>query len=514
MSDVKTLDLASAERLAGLEFDPGEREMAVRGVTFHQRMYARTREVELPNGLGPATGFDPRLPGQAFATQQAPLARSDADPGPLPETDAEIAFAPLTRLSRWIEAGELTSVRLTQIYLERLRAFGPDLHCVVTTTEERALAQARRADAEQRRGPLHGIPWGAKDLLDTAGVPTTWGAEPYRGRVPERDAEVVARLERAGAVLVAKLSLGELAQGDLWFGGRTRNPWKPDEGSGGSSAGSAAATAAGLVGFSIGSETLGSITNPCMTCGCVGLRPTFGRVPRTGAMALCWSLDKLGPLCRSVEDTALVLAAISGPHVGDPDAIDLPFNFDAQAPLDGRRVGFIGADWAEVHPSQRTSLDALEAAGLELVELELPELPYENLITIIQVEAAAAFDELTRKGLDDALAQQDEQGWPNQLRTARYITAVEFVQMQRTRRRVMEAMRELFDAVDCIAAPDMGASLLMPTNASGHPSLTLPTGLDETGRPKALTLHGRLFDEGTLCRIGMAIETEMPHPNP
>ena len=513
MSDLEPEDLAAAERLAGLEFSADERMLALKSLPLHLAAYARRRPVDLPNGLAPATGFDPRLPGQRFDTKPRPLVRSSSDPGPLPDRELEIAHAPVAKLSRWLESGAITSRRLTGIYLERLRAVDPALHCVVSTTDDLALAQAERADEElrrgQRRGPLHGIPWGAKDLLDTAGIPTTWGAAPFRDRVPARDAEVVSRLERAGAVLVAKLSLGELAQGDVWFGGRTRNPWQPESGSGGSSAGSAAATAAGAVGFSIGSETLGSITNPCTICGTVGLRPTFGRVPRSGAMALCWSLDKLGPICRSVEDTALVLDAISGAHEGDPDSIDAPFGFDASAPVAGLRVGWMPSSFENAHPSQRSALDALESAGLELVEVSLPELPYETLLTILQVEAAAAFDELTRSDRDDELVQQEASAWPNELRTARYVPAVEYLQMQRVRRLVMEAMRELFEGVHCVAAPDMGGPLLMPTNASGHPSLTLRSGFDDAGLPKSLTLHGRLFDEGTLLRIGMELEARL-----
>lgn len=513
MSDLKPEDLAAAERLAALEFSPDERELILQGLPIHLAMYSRRRDVELPNPLGPATRFDPRFPGQVFETRAGAFVRSAADPGPLPESDLAIAFAPVVKLSRWIESRALSSTRLTGIYLERLRRLAPRLHCVVSLTEERALARARLADAEiargAYRGPLHGIPWGAKDLLDTRGIATTWGASPYRDRVPGRDAEVVARLDRAGAVLVAKLSLGELAQGDVWFGGRTRNPWQPESGSGGSSAGSASATAAGAVAFAIGSETLGSITNPCSICGCVGLRPTFGRVARTGAMALCWSLDKLGPICRSVEDTALVLDAIAGAHPGDPDSIDLPFGFDATLPLDGLRVGWIPSSFDEAHPSQRAALELLDAAGLERVEVALPDLPYETLITIVQVEAAAAFDELTRSDRDDELVQQEAGDWPNQLRCARYVPAVEFLQLQRVRRRVMEAMRALFDDVHCVIAPGMGGPLLMPTNASGHPSLTLRSGFDDADRPRALTLHGRLFDEGTLCRIGMELEARL-----
>ena len=506
-------ELAAAERLAAVDFSDEERKLAVRGLRFQLAMYDRRRAVELPNGLGPATGFDPRLPGQPFDTEPRPLVRSKLDPGPLPKDESDLAHAPITKLSRWIESGALTSRELTAIYLERLRGLGPELLCVVSLTEERALDRAAQADREIAdggyRGPLHGIPWGAKDLLDTAGIATTYGAAPYRDRVPQADAEVVRRLDGAGAVLAAKLSLGELAQGDVWFGGLTRNPWQADTGSGGSSAGPAAATVAGLVGFGIGSETLGSIANPAAICGAVGLRPTFGRVPRTGAMALCWSLDKLGPICRSVEDTALVLDAICGPHAGDPDGIDLPFRFDAGAPVEGLRVGFMPAHFADTDPVQRAALDALAACGLELVPVEIPDLPYETLVTVLQVEAAAAFEDLTLSDRDDELVQQDETAWPNVLRTARFVPAVEFVQLQRVRRRVMEAMRALFDSVDVVAAPDWGHVFSLATNASGHPALTLRAGFASTGLPLALTLHGRLFDEGTLCRVGMALEERL-----
>ncbi len=365
--------LAQAEKLLGLELSEQERKLVLETVGGQIRRVESRRAHALPNSLGPATGFDPRLPGMEFEAESRPLVRSEEDPGPLPDDASEIAFAPVTRLSRWIERGELAPSRLARIYLDRLAAYGSTLECVVTLTRERALAAAARADDEiaqgRYRGPLHGIPWGAKDLLDTAGIPTTFGAAPYRQRVPERDAEVVRRLDEAGAVLVAKLSLGELAMGDVWFGGRTRNPWKLEQGSGGSSAGSASATAAGLVGFAIGSETLGSIANPSMVCGTAGLRPTFGRVSRSGAMALCWSLDKLGPIARGVEDTALVLDAVHGADAGDPDSVTRPLNFDASEPIQGCRVGYLPGLFAtaDVHPSQPAALESLRAEGAEPV---------------------------------------------------------------------------------------------------------------------------------------------------
>jgi Asp-tRNA(Asn)/Glu-tRNA(Gln) amidotransferase A subunit family amidase len=519
MADAKdeltTGTLAEAEKLVGLELTESERALVLETIGQQVSLYRRLREHALPNESGPATGFDPRLPGMEFDREVRAPRRSDVDPGPLPGDDAQIAFAPLVQLSRWIERGDLTAGRLLHIYLERLARHGPTLECVVNLTEQRALAAAARADEEiaagRYRGPLHGIPWGAKDLLDTAAVPTTFGAAPYRDRVPERDAVVVQRLDEVGAVLVAKLSLGELAMGDVWYGGRTRNPWKPERGSGGSSAGPAAATAAGLVGFSIGSETLGSIANPSMVCGTVGLRPTFGRVPRTGAMALCWSLDKLGPIARCTEDTALVLDAIHGPDPGDADSSALPFHFDAAAPVRGRRVGYVASHFEgeTVLPAQRAALEALSAAGAELVEIDLPDLPYEIALTFVFVEAAAAFQELTLGGRDAELRQQEARSWPNAFRTAHFVSAVEYVQMQRLRRRMMEWMRDLCARVEIVAAPDMGRTFSMLTNLTGHPALTLPVGFAEDETPVALTLHGRLYDEGTLCRLGMALEAEI-----
>jgi Asp-tRNA(Asn)/Glu-tRNA(Gln) amidotransferase A subunit family amidase len=513
--DITRETVVEAEKLAGVEFDDEEREQIRKHIHTSLEMLERHKQVELPNQLAPATGFDARLPGMRFETEQRPIVRSAAEIGMLPESDRDIAFAPVTRLSRWIETGAISSTRLTEIYLERMCSFGASLECIVTPTESLALEQAARADREiaagRYRGPLHGIPWGAKDLLDTAGIPTTWGATCYRHRVPQRDAEVVRRLREAGAVLVAKLALGELANGNRWFGGRTRSPWDPSLDSGGSSAGSGAATAAGLVGFAIGSETLGSIGYPSMVCGTVGLRPTFGRVPRTGAMALCWSLDKIGSMARSVEDAALVLIPLNGAHPGDPDSIDMPLNFDATAPVEGRRIGYAPDSFVstQVCDAEREALEAFRACGCELVELELPDLPYETMSTIVKVEAAAAFEELTTSNRDDELIQQEPYNWPNTFRTARLLPAVEFVQAQRIRRRSMEAMRDLFDRVDAIAAPGMGLRWVYATYATGHPALTLRAGFHEDGTPAALTLHGRLFDEGTLCRIGMALETHL-----
>jgi Asp-tRNA(Asn)/Glu-tRNA(Gln) amidotransferase A subunit family amidase len=511
--EITQATLAEAEKLAALELDDAERELVRARIGALIATYAERRALALPETLSPALGFNPLLPGETLPELRDGFARSPSDGAPLPWDDVAIAFAPLSGLSRWLESRALSSRRLTELYLARLRRHGPTLECVVTLCEERALAQADRADREIAsggyRGPLHGVPWGAKDLLDTAGIATTWGATPYQGRIPDADARVVTRLEAAGAVLVAKLSLGELAQGDVWFGGKTRNPWQPGAGSGGSSAGSASAVAAGLVGFAIGSETLGSITFPCATCGATGLRPTFGRVPRSGAMPLAWSLDKLGPICRSAEDTALVLAAIHGRDDGDPDSVTHPFGFDAAAPVRGLRVGFSRA-WFEAagaHPSELAALDVLRELGAELVDVAIPDLPYVLLLrALIFVESAAAFEELTFSGRDDLLRQQESGSWPNVFRTARFVPAVEYVQLQRVRRRVMEAAAAIFRAVDVVVGPGSGGPMLLVSNASGHPALTVRAGFRADGTPTAVTLHGRLFDEGRLCRLGAAFE--------
>jgi len=506
--------IAEAEKLAGVEYTDAERDQIAASIEGHVRQLRARDDMSLPNGLAPAQVFDPRLPDMILP-RPGPAVWSEKDPGRLPADEVDIAFAPVTQLSQWIARGDLTSTRLTGIYLDRLKRLGPKLECVVTLTEDLARRQAARADAEtaagQRRGPLHGIPWGAKDLLDTAGIPTTWGAAPFRGRVPETDAYTVQRLDEAGAVLVAKLTLGALAYGDIWFGGKTRNPWNLEQGSSGSSAGPAAATVAGLVGFSIGTETLGSIVSPCMRCGATGLRPTFGRVARTGAMALCWSLDKIGPICRTVEDTAIVLSTINGADDGDPSSRDEPFAFNAREKVDGLRLGY-DPRWFEGRRAtdlDRNALDVARATGVTLTEMRLPDLPYRTLMTILHAEAAAAFEEITLDGRDDDLAWQEPEAWPNTFRRTRFIPAIEYVQAERFRRRVMQAMRTQFEDVNAIISPSYAGSLLLITNNTGHPSLTLPCGFKENGTPHGITLWGRLYDEATICRIGMALEKRL-----
>jgi len=523
-----------------VQFPLNDSERAIAASTWRRTLasvYERRtgpRKLPLESNLAPATQWDPALPGVKVVEQQNRFVRGKADPGSLPAKDEDIAYAPLTKLSRWIETRQITSERLTHIYLERLERFNPKLRCAITITRELALTQAKQADQEiaqgKYRGPLHGIPWGGKDLLDTAGIPTTYGAEPYRGRIPSEDAAVVKRLHDAGAVLIAKLSLGALALNDIWFGGQTMNPWLPEEGSSGSSAGPGAATAAGLVGFSIGSETGGSIVSPSMRCGVTGLRPTYGRVPRTGAMTLCWSLDKLGPMTRGVEDTLLVLQAISGPDPGDVASVPSHLDFDATRAVKGLRLGYFPA-WMKERPATEVDRAALETArkiGFELVEVSLPDWPYDSLNLILFAEAAAAFEELTLSGGLRELKAQVPDAWPNLFRQARFLSAVDFVQADRMRRKVAHEMSRLFSEVDLLLVPSLRDEMLVITNFTGHPSLTLRAGFVEVQKarsdwapdpehplqtfptprrvPHGVTVIGRLFDEGTLGAAGIAME--------
>jgi Asp-tRNA(Asn)/Glu-tRNA(Gln) amidotransferase A subunit family amidase len=537
--EVTTGTFADAERLVQFEMTSADRATAASNWRMQMApLYERRtgpRKLALEASLAPATQWNPSLPGVAKALAGGnAFVRSEDKHAPLPDGEEEIAFAPVWQLSRWIESRKLTSTRLTEIYLRRLERFDAKLRCVITLTREHALAQARQADAEiaagKYRGPLHGIPWGAKDLLDTAGIPTTYGAEPYRHRVPERDSAVVARLNDAGAVLVAKLSLGALALNDIWFGGQTMNPWLLEEGASGSSAGPGAAVAAGLVGFAIGSETGGSIVSPSMRCGVTGLRPTYGRVARTGAMTLCWSLDKLGPMTRSVEDAILVLNAISGPDSGDVASVTSELAFDAGANVKGLRVGYFPG-WMKEAPAtdvDRAALKAVKKLGMTPVEVAIPDWPYDSLNLILFAEGAAAFEELTLSGHLAELKAQVPDAWPNCFRQARFLSAVDFVQADRLRRKVALEMARVFSEVDLLLVPSLRDEMLVITNNTGHPSLTLRAGFVEVSEarsdwapdprhplpkfdpprrvPHGVTLIGRLFDEGTLAQAGRALE--------
>jgi Asp-tRNA(Asn)/Glu-tRNA(Gln) amidotransferase A subunit family amidase len=505
--------LEEAEKLAAVRFTERERSQILEVIESDVERFARRRAVTLPNDLAPALHFDPRLPGESYELRQTGVQFELPGREVLPVREPDIAYASLTQLSAWIRDRRITSRELTRLYLDRLARLDPKLAFVVTSMEESALEQAKAADHAiargEWRGPLHGMPWGAKDLLDTAGVRTTWGATPYRERVPDQNAVVVQRLADAGAVLMAKLSLGALAYGDIWFGGRTNNPFHEQQGSSGSSAGSAAATAAGCVAFALGTETLGSIVSPCMRCGATGLRPTFGRVARTGAMSLCWSLDKIGPIARTVQDCMIVLNAINGADTGDPSSIDAPLAFNAKQPVSDLVVGYDPAWFEDASDTDNAGFDAVLASGMRLREITLPDWPYDALLTGLMVEAAAAFEDLTLTNRDDELVWQDTQAWPNAFRMTRFTSAIEFVQSDRFRRQVMRMMHDIMRDVDCIIAPSYAGSLLLITNNTGHPSLTLRTGFRENGTPSGITLIGRLFDEGTLCSAGMALEREL-----
>ena len=539
--EVSPATFAEAEKLVQVELTAAERAGAAGNWRNSMAaLYERRtgpRKVALDSTLAPYSQWNPVLPGHGPLPQIDRFVRSDRDPGPLPASDAAIAYAPLWKISRWIEHRQLTSERLTHIYVSRMERFDPQLHCVITLTRDLALKQAQQADREiaagHYRGPLHGVPWGGKDLLDTAGIATTYGAEPFRNRVPDTDSAVVRRLNDAGAVLLAKLSLGALALNDIWFGGQTLNPWLLEEGSSGSSAGPGAATAAGLVGFSIGSETEGSIVSPSMRCGITGLRPTFGRVPRTGAMTLCWSLDKLGPMARSVEDTMLVLRAISGPDAGDLGSVPSHLDFDAAAGVAGLRVGYFPA-WMNEDPAtevDRQVLERLPALGLQPVKVALPDWPYDGLNIILFAEAAAAFEELTLSRKVDQLKMQTPDAWPNTFRQSRFLSAVDYVQSDRLRRAVAQQMQQLLQQVDLLLVPALRDETLTITNFTGHPSLTLRAGFVQVKEarsdwapdpahpppkfatprrvPHGVTLVGRLFDEGTIARVGLALERSL-----
>ncbi len=532
--------LREAEKLVRVEYS--DAHLAEAAGNWQQSMAPlyerRTGPRKLPLGYDdvPATVWNPAMKpfGQASTGRTGAFQPSTSPSRPLPARDEDIAFSTVVELSGWIRDRKLTSERLTRIYLERLKRFQPTLNCVITLTEQHALAQARTADAEiasgKYRGPLHGIPWGAKDLLDTAGILTTWGAEPFRNRIPAQDAAVTAKLNAAGAVLVAKLSLGALALNDVWFGGETKNPWLLEEGSSGSSAGPGSAVAAGLVGFAIGSETQGSIVSPSMRCGVEGLRPTYGRVPRTGAMTLSWTCDKLGPMARGVEDTILVLNTISGFDPGDTASVDLPLAFDGAKNLSGLKVGYFPKWMAEAPATDvdRHALETVRQLGMTPVEVSLPDWPYDSMNVILFAESAAAFEQITLDNEVDTLRMQVPDAWPNTFRQSRFLSAVDFVQADRLRRKVAIEFARVMESVDLLLVPSLRDEFLVITNFTGHPSLTLRAGFVEVNEarsdwapdpgkpvskfaspkrvPHGVTLVGKLFDEGTIVSAGMALE--------
>jgi Asp-tRNA(Asn)/Glu-tRNA(Gln) amidotransferase A subunit family amidase len=527
--------LADAESLTGLQFTETERTMMLNGLEDLKKAYATLREVEIDNSVPPAFHFAPTLPGGTppIAVPRAPFAWTPSIdrvklPAAPPANLEDLAFLPVSQIASLLASGKVKSVDLTKMYLARLRRFDPLLHAVINYTEERALEAAERADREiaagKIRSPLHGVPWGAKDLLAARGAPTTWGSVLYKDQVLDYDATVVERLEAAGAVLVAKLGVGELAWGDVWFRAMTRNPWKPEQGSSGSSAGSAAAVTAGLVGFTLGTETLGSIVSPSTRCGATGLRPTFGRVSRHGAMALAWTMDKIGTLCRSVEDCAAVFNAIHGPDGQDETVIDAPFRWNPRPDLRRLRVGYLKSAFDEKPPEgleewRANDLAALEAVrhlGIELVPISLPTLPFQALRIILTAESAATFDQVTRDGKDDLMIRQVEQAWPNVFRQGQTIPAVAYIQANRVRTLLKREMAKLMSTVDVYIAPSFSDNLLL-TNLTGNPAVVLPDGFRKDGTPTSLTFTGKLFGEADLLALAKAYQDatgfHLKHPD-
>jgi Asp-tRNA(Asn)/Glu-tRNA(Gln) amidotransferase A subunit family amidase len=510
--------LHAAQQLIGVELTSAQEDMALQGVNRNLANYETLRTINVPLDTEPAIAFHPALPGKKFNARPRQFQATKPSP-PAFKNLEDLAFATALQLGELIRTRKITSTDLTKMYLDRLKRYGPKLLNVVTLTEELALEQAAQADKDLRAGkprsPVHGVPWGAKDLFATKGIPTTWGAEPFQNQVIDYDATVVERLRAAGAVLVAKLSMGALAQGGRWFQGVTRNPWNPSEdrtGSSGSSAGSASATAAGLVGFSLGTETLGSIVSPSSRCGCTGLRPTYGRVSRYGAMGLSWTMDKIGPICRSVEDCAAVLSVIYGPDSRDLTVRDEPFHWTAafaQKPLAQMRIGYIAQEFDRGEGEQKAmyqaALETLRAAGAKLETFELPKFSTQSLRIILNAEAAAAFDDITRNGEVNKLSGQAPNDWPNSFRTSRFIPAVEYIRAQRARTLLMRQMDELMAKWDVFVTPAPGSSSLLVTNLTGHPCVVMPCGFLK-GQPQAIMFSSGLYDEASALRVALAYE--------
>ncbi|MBK7601239.1 MAG: amidase [Acidobacteria bacterium] len=511
--------MRAAEQLIGIELTDAQESMALQGVNRNLQSYENLRKIDVPLDTEPATAFHPALPGKKPSTVRKPrTAKQGRRKIDLPKYNSieDLAFCTVTQLAELVRTRKVSSMDLTKMYLERLKKYGPKLLCVITLTEELALQQAQQADLEIKsgkyRGPLHGIPCGVKDLFATKGIKTTWGAEPYRDQMIDHDSTVVERLRNAGAVLLAKLSMGALAQGGRWFEGMTRNPWQPEEtntGSSGSSAGSASATSAGLVGFAIGTETLGSIVSPSSRCGVAGLRPTYGRISRYGAMGLSWTMDKVGPICRGIEDCALVLDALHGPDGHDLTVEDVAFDWEPERPLSKMRIGYIKAEFEQGDDARKKmyqeALDALKAAGANLQPFELPTFQAQSLRIILNAEAAAAFDDITRDGRVNQLSGQSPNDWPNSFRTARFITAVEYIRAQRARTLLMREMEKLMSKWDCFVTPAPGSASLLITNLTGHPAAVIPCGFINN-LPQAIMFTGNLYDEAAPLRVALAYE--------
>lgn len=511
MPAITNKGVKEAEKLLGLEFSMAEADSMLEGLTEYRSNYLNIRKIDLSNEVAPALVFNPMPKGMKLDLKPRPFKAGEVGVVLLPENKEDLSFYSVHQLAKLLRTQKITSLELTNLFMERLKVHGPKLQCVITLTEEYAIQQAKKADEEIKagryRGLLHGIPYGAKDLLEKSGYKTTWGAVPYKDQIINRDATVIRKLEESGAVLVAKLTLGALAWGDVWYGGKTRNPWKIDQGSSGSSAGSAAAVAAGLVPFAIGTETLGSIVSPSTVCGTTGLRPTFGRVSRTGAMALSWSMDKIGPICRTVEDCAIVFNAIYGPDGSDQSVIDVPFNYDGNKKLSGLRIGYLKSAFESDYkfkPFDAAALRNIREMDVELIPIELPELP--NISFILESEAAAAFDQLTRSNQDDLMVRQIKKAWPNVFRQSRFIPAVEYIQANRIRNLLIQEMAKKMEDIDVYISPTFEGTNLTLTNLTGHPCVVLPNGFNEEGLPVSITFIGQLFGEADLLTVAKAYQ--------
>jgi len=499
------------ESLSGLEFTQSERDSALESLARLKAKYDSLRTIQVSNDIPLPLYFNPLINGQEipkgrekYLFQEFPTKR--------PDNIEDCAFYTIGQLAHLIRTRQISSLELTEMYLSRLERFGPQLECVVTVTKELAIEQAKRADEAIKNGkylgPLHGIPYGAKDLLAVEGYKTTWGAMTHKDQFIESTATVVKKLEEAGAVLVAKLTLGALAWGDNWYGGKTRNPWNTELGSSGSSAGPGSATSAGLVAFSLGSETWGSIVSPSTVNGVTGLRPTFGTVSKSGAMALSWSMDKIGPMCRSVDDCALVYSIIKGTDGEDHSVVDVPFQVPVKKELKSLRIGFVASAFNDSTTSDndRIVIDRLRELGFTMVPIELPEFPTNSLSFLLDVEAAAAFDELTRSNRDDQLVRQVKRAWPNVFRSARYVPAVEYVQANRARVLLNQKMSSLFEEIDIYLVPSFYGDNLLRTNLTGHPCIVLPNGFDDKGMPTSISFIGDLYKDGELVAVARSYQ--------
>jgi len=506
-------NIENAEKIIGIDFTDAERDSMMDDLNEHLGNYKNIRDIELANGIPPAILFNPIPVEFEFPKEQKPIVFGDYSYAKMPSDKNKLAFYSIGELAELIRTKQITSTGLTKFFIERLKKYDPVIHCVITITEERALQQAKLMDEEiaagKYRGMLHGIPFGAKDLLSTKDYKTTWGATPFKDQLIQEDATVITNLEEAGAVLCAKLTMGALAWGDVWFGGMTRNPWDTTKGSSGSSAGSASSVSAGLLPFAIGTETWGSIVSPSTVCGTTGLRPTYGRVSRTGAMALSWSMDKIGPICRTAEDLAIVFNAIYGQDGIDQTLYDVPFNYIPLIELKNLKVGYLKKDFDkdyDFHLNDSVTLSKLKELGINLIPIELPEFPINDLSFILSSEAAAAFDELTRSNKDDLLVRQIKNAWPNSFRASRFIPAVEYINANRVRFLLIQEMEKLIKDIDLYIAPSWEGDNLLLTNLTGHPCVVLPNGFTENGTPTSISFIGRLFDEGKIIAFTKAYQ--------